>query len=118
VHFITLTQLAVLIPLFVVIDGAAGRGAAVSFGAGAAVAVLPQAWFGVVLFGLIRRRPLQHTTRVAYLAHGGRFLLSAAGFALVFALLRPISGLAVIAGFAVMWALHVAGAAVMLRKRS
>ncbi len=115
VHTITLTQVAVLLPLSVAIAWAAGQTSAVSFAAGAAVSILPQAWFALIVFGVRQRRPLQRAARSAYAAQAGKFVLSAVGFALVFALLRPIDAPAVFAGFGLMWILQVAGSARLVR---
>lgn len=115
VHNITLTQLAVLLPSLAVVAWLFDRTSAVSFAAGAAVSILPQAWFAVLVFGFRQRRSLQRAARGAYAAHAGKFLLSAAGFALVFALLRPVSAPAVFAGFGIMWTLQTVGSARLLR---
>ncbi|WP_162883983.1 ATP synthase subunit I [Chromatocurvus halotolerans] len=114
-HNITLTQLAVLLPSFAVVAWLFDRTSAVSFAAGAAVSILPQAWFAVLVFGFRQRRSLLRAARGAYAAHAGKFLLSAAGFALVFALLRPVSAPAVFAGFGIMWTLQTVGSARLLR---
>jgi len=45
----------------------------------------------------------------------GKFLLSVAGFAVVFATLRPIDGLAVFAGYLVMLAIQITGSWLLLR---
>jgi ATP synthase protein I len=45
----------------------------------------------------------------------GKFLLSVAGFAVVFATLRPIDGLAVFAGYLVMLVVQIIGSWMLLR---
>lgn len=115
VHMITLTQVAVLLPSTVVIAWTVDRTSAVSFAVGAAVSILPQAWFALFVFGARQRRPLQRAARGAYAAQAGKFVLSAVGFALVFALVRPIDAPAVFAGFGLMWVLQVAGSARLLK---
>jgi len=115
VHTITLTQVAVLLPLYIALAWAAGQASAVSFAAGAAVSILPQAWFAVMVFGVRQRKPLQRAARGAYAAQAGKFALSAVGFALVFALLRPIDAPMVFAGFGLMWILQVVGSVRLLR---
>lgn len=115
VHYITLTQLAVLLPSLAIVAGLSDSTSVLSFAAGAAVCILPQAWFAVLVFGFRQRRSLHRTSRGAYAAHAGKFLLSAVGFALVFALQRPVSAPAVFAGFGVMWTLQTVGSARLLR---
>ena len=116
VHSITLTQLLVLFPLLTAVAWFLDRSSAMSFAAGAAICVLPQSWFAVLVFGMRqRRRPLKDVARGAYAAHAGKFLLSAAGFALVFALMTPVNAPAVFAGFGAMWALQSAGSAWLLK---
>lgn len=115
VHVITLTQLAVLLPLLAVIAWVADHTSAVSFAAGGAVSILPQAWFALIVFGARQRRPLQRAARAAYAAQAGKFVLSAVGFALVFALLRPINAPVVFAGFGMMWVVQIAGSARLLK---
>ena len=115
VHLITLVQLVVLIPVVVFILWLADRVSALSFAVGAAVSIVPQAWFALVVFGVRRRRPLQRAAKSAYAAQAGKFVLSAVGFALVFALVRPVHAPAVFAGFGVMWVLQVLGSARLLR---
>lgn len=114
-HIITLTQLAFLLPSSVAIGWAAGSTSAVSYAAGAAISILPQAWFAYLMFGARRRRSLLRATKTAYAAQAGKFVLSAAGFAVVFALLRPIDAPALFAGFGTMWVLQVLGSARLLR---
>lgn len=115
VHYITLTQLAVLLPSLAIVAGLSDSTSVLSFAAGAAVCILPQAWFAVLVFGFRQRRSLHRASRGAYAAHAGKFLLSAVGFALVFALQRPVSAPAVFAGFGVMWTLQTVGSARLLR---
>jgi len=115
VHSITLTQLLILFPLLTTVAWFFDRSSAMSFAAGAAVCVLPQSWFAMLVFGMWRRRSLKGAAHGAYAAHAGKFLLSAVGFALVFALMTPVNAPAVFAGFGVMWALQSAGSAWLLK---
>lgn len=76
---------------------------------GGAIAVIPQAYFATRLF---RQRGAQAATRIAragYAGEVGKFFLSAAGFAAVFAGVRPIEGWAVFVGYGVMVVIHIAG---------
>ena len=116
VHNITLTQLAFLLPSLAIVAWCFDRSSAISFAAGALISILPQAWFAFLVFGVGRRRPIQRAAHGAYAAHAGKFLLSAVGFALVFALMKPVNALAVFAGFGWMWALQSAGSAWLLRR--
>lgn len=115
VHRITLTQVSALLPSCLLIAVFFDRESAVSFLAGGVVSVVPQAWFAVRLFGVKQRRSLQEAARTAYVSQILKFLFQALGFALVFALLRPLNAPAVFAGFCIMWALQVVGSARLLR---
>ncbi len=115
VYRITLVQLAVLGLLSIVIQALADTVTAVSFVGGAACSVVPQAWFALKLFGAGGRRGAEAAWD-AYAAEGGKFLLSTLGFALVFALMRPVEPLAVFGGFAAMLLVQVAGGFWLLRR--
>ena len=52
--------------------------------------------------------------RSSYAGEVGKFLLSVAGFAVVFALVRPIDGLAVFAGYLAMLAIQITGSWLLL----
>jgi ATP synthase protein I len=88
---------------------------AVSLVGGAACSVVPQAWFAVRFFRGGGRRGAEAAWG-AYAAQGGKFLLSTLGFALVFALLRPVVPLAVFGGFAAMLLVQIAGGVWLLRR--
>ena len=97
--------------------GLASRDPAVAYSAlfGGLVAVIPQAWFTHRVF---RRQGAQAATQIArasYAAEVGKFFMAVAGFALVFALVRPIIGWAVFAGYGVMLIVQVIGAWYLLR---
>ncbi len=114
-HRITVVQLAVLLAAWV---GLASwdKVVAHSFALGGLVAVIPHAWFAL---GVFRWRGSGFAQRAAYagfVAEIGKFALSVVGFALVFALVRPIAGGAVFAGFGAMLVLQVAGAWWLLRR--
>lgn len=119
VHNTVLAQLLVLGPSLIIVALWFDHTSMMSFAAGAAVAILPHAWFAVVVFGFRRRRSLQmgasRGAKRAYAAHAGKFFMSAAGFALVFAALRPISAPAVFVGFSLMWVLQTVGSVRLLR---
>ena len=91
---------------------------------GGLIAVLPQVWFACRLFPGGGAGAAQATTRSqahslarrGYAAETGRFVLTAAGFAVVFATVRPLSAGAVFAAFGVMTVIHLVGAWVLLRR--
>ncbi len=114
VHRITLAQLGVLVLLclpLAVFDVVS----AYSVACGGLIAIAPQAWFAAQAF---RHRGAGYARAIArrsFAGEIGKFLMSIAGFALVFALLRPINGLAVFTGFLLMWAIQVYGSWRLLR---
>jgi ATP synthase protein I len=114
VHRITLAQLAFLVPLCLAL-AAFNAVCAYSALSGGLIAIVPQAWFARSAF---RRRGASAAEAIAqagYAGEVGKFLLSAAGFALVFATVRPIDGAAVFAGFLVMLAIQLTGSWLLLR---
>jgi len=109
VHRITLAQLATLVPSCLLLWLALDETVALSAFCGGAIAVIPQAWFTAKLF---RARGARAATEIARSALGGamgKFLLSAAGFAAVFALLRPLEPVAVFAAYVAMLVVQVTG---------
>jgi ATP synthase protein I len=114
VHRITLVQLGVLGPLCLMLL-ASDEVVAYSVLSGGLIAVLPQAYFATLAFrwrGAKSARAIAHSS---YAGEMGKFLLSVAGFAVVFATLRPIDGLAVFAGYLVMLAIQITGSWLLLR---
>ena len=97
VHRITLAQLAILVPLCLLLL-ALDEVRAYSVLCGGLIAILPQAYFAVLAFRWRGARSAQSIARSGYAGELGKFLLSVAGFAVVFAALRPIDGPAVFAG--------------------
>jgi len=116
VYRITLFQLVVLVPVALVLSGWNAIYAQ-SFAAGGLVAVIPHWWFARGVFRWQGAQRARHSVRAGYAAEIGKYLLSVAGFALVFAGLRPISGGAVFAGFGAMLAIQIAGAWWLVRCR-
>ncbi len=114
VHRITLAQLVILsivcLPLAAYAPVLAG-----SFAAGGLVAIIPQAYFALQAFRSRGAGSARRIANASYAGEVGKFLLSAAGFALVFATLRPIDGLAVFAGFLAMLAIQITGSWLLLR---
>ncbi len=93
VHRITLAQLAVLLPACLVLLTMDGKAVACSVLCGGLVAVLPQAYFALRAFRWRGANSAQAIARAGYSGEVGKYLLSVAGFALVFATVRPIDGL-------------------------
>lgn len=117
VHRITLAQLALLVPLCFLLL-AIDEVCAYSVACGGLVAILPQAWFA---FQVFRRRGAGVARTVAGAGSAGfiaKFLLSATGFAVVFAMVRPIDGLAVFAGYLAMLVIQLFGSWVLLRQQA
>ena len=116
IHRITLAQLAFLVPLCLVL-AAFDRVCAYSVAAGGLIAVLPQAWFARMAFRRSGARAAKAIARSSYAGEVGKFLLSGAGFAVVFATVRPINGPAVFAGFVAMLVLQIFGSWLLLRRQ-
>ncbi len=115
VYCITLAQLVVLGFLSLATLLVADAAVTVSLAVGGACHALPQAWFAFQVFERGERRGAGPAL-VAYAAEAGKFLLSAASFALVFALLRPVVPLAVFGGFVAMLLVQAAGGIWLLRR--
>ena len=115
VYCITLAQLVVLGFLSLATLLVADAAVAVSLAAGSACHALPQAWFAFQVFERGERRGAE-LALVAYAAEAGKFLLSALGFALVFALMRPVVPMAVFGGFVAMLLVQAAGGVWLLRR--
>lgn len=114
VHRISIVQAAVLLIFWA---GLAGwdETAAMSFGMGGLVAVIANAWFALGVFRWQGAGVAQQAARSSYGAEIGKFLLAVAGFALIFAKLRPIEGWAVFAGYGVMLVIQIVGSWWLLR---
>jgi len=82
---------------------------------GGLVAVVPQAFFALRTFRYRGAQSAHAMARAGYSAEIGKFFLSCVGFAMVFALLRPIDGAAVFAGYVAMLMLHIFGSWWLLR---
>jgi ATP synthase protein I len=85
---------------------------------GGLLAVIPQAWFAHKVFSRQGARAVKQIARASYAAEIGKFFMAVAGFALVFALVRPIVGWAVFAAYGVMLIVQVIGAWYLLRTAS
>jgi len=83
---------------------------------GGLIAIVPQAYFAALAFRWRGARSARAIARSGYAGEFGKFLLSAAGFALVFAVVRPISGPAVFAGYLVMLLAQITGSWLLLTR--
>ena len=114
VHRITLAQLALLGSLclcLVVFDDVC----AYSVLSGGLIAIVSQAYFALLAFRWRGARSAGAIARSGYAGQVGKFLLSGAGFAVVFATVRPIDGLTVFAGYLVMLAIQITGSWLLLK---
>ena len=114
-HRITLVQLAVLVPLYLLLlvyDGVWAYAAA----CGGLIAIVPQAYFAALAFRWRGAGSARAIARSSYSGEIGKFLLSVTGFAVVFATVRPINGLAVFAGYLVMLAIQIIGSWLLLSR--
>ncbi len=115
VHRITLAQLAVIVPLSLITWLLVDPVTAYSLLSGALVSILPQAWFASIAFRRRGAQRAQQAARLGYAGEMGKFLLSVAGFALVFAAVRPLNAPAVFAGFLCMLGIQIYGSWRLLR---
>jgi ATP synthase protein I len=113
-HRVTLAQLLVLLLIWLGL-GSWDPDVAHSALLGGLVAVIPQAWFTHRVFRRQGAQAAKQIARASYAAEVGKFFMAVAGFALVFALVRPIVGWAVFAAYGVMLAIQVIGAWYLLR---
>ncbi len=82
---------------------------------GGLIATLPQAYFAARAFRWRGAQSAQAIARSSYAGVVGKFMFSAAGFAALFAIVRPINGLAVFAGYLVMLVIQIAGSWLLLK---
>ena len=87
-----------------------------SLAAGGLIAIVPQAYFAHLAFRWRGAKSARAVARSSYAGEIGKFLLSVAGFAVVFATVRPISGLAVFAGYLAMLAIQIIGSWLLLTR--
>lgn len=116
VYLISLAQLGMLSVLclaLLLID----KVLAYSVALGGLIAIGPQAYFANRVFRFRGAKSAKQMANASYGAEVIKFVLTAAGFACVFALVRPIDGLAVFAGFIGMLVIHSVGALLISRRR-
>ena len=111
----TLIQLVLLLMVAPVTVLLAGVSSAVSLTSGALCALVPQAYFAVRI-AAAGTRSAQHAARAGLAAEGGKFLLSAVSFALVFAVLQPARPGLVFLGFGVFWVIQIIDGVRLLRQ--
>ena len=115
VHRITLAQLVLLPLLCAGLWLLRGQVSAVSVLCGGLVAILPQAYFAARAFRWRGASAARQIARASYAGEIGKFILSVAGFALVFAAVRPIEGAAVFIGYLAMLLIQIIGSWLLLR---
>jgi ATP synthase protein I len=115
VHRITLTQLALLALLCLGLL-AFDKVVAYSVLCGGLIAILPQAYFATLAFRWRGARSARAIARSSYAGVMGKFLLSIAAFALVFAAVRPIDGPAVFMGYLTMLVTQITGSWLLLTR--
>ena len=115
VHRITLVQLVLLPLLCAGLWLLRGQVSAVSVLCGGLVAILPQAYFAARAFRWRGASAVRQIARASYAGEIGKFILSVAGFALVFAAVRPIEGAAVFIGYLAMLLIQIIGSWLLLR---
>ena len=114
VHRITLAQLACLVIICLVLM-AFDKVCAYSLASGGLIAIVPQAYFARRAFRWRGASSARAIASSSYAGEIGKFVLSVAGFAVVFAMVRPIDGLAVFVGYMAMLAVHITGSWLLLR---
>ena len=114
VHRIAVAQLAVLVPMCLLLS-TGGKVQAYSVLSGGLIAILPQAYFAARVFRRTGAQSARAISRASYSGEIGKFVLAAAGFAIVFAAVSPIDGLAVFVGYLIMLAIQITGSWLLLR---
>ena len=115
VHRITLAQVATLTSLCLILL-ADDKVVAYSVMSGGLIAIIPQAYFAMLAFRWRGALSARAIARSSYAGEAGKFVLSITGFAVVFALVKPIDGLAVFSGYLVMLSLQIIGSWLLLRQ--
>ena len=115
VHRITFLQLALLISLCLCVL-AFDIVLAYSVLSGGLIAIVPQAYFALLAFRWRGARSARAIARSSYVGQLGKYVLSIAGFALVFAVLRPLNGPAVFVGYLSMLSTQIIGSWLLLTR--
>ncbi|MEH6580614.1 MAG: ATP synthase subunit I [Halioglobus sp.] len=114
IHRITIAQLAILMPLCMLLLSE-DQVRAYSLLCGGLIAILPQAYFAARVFRRTGAQSAQAIARASYSGEIGKFALTAAGFAVVFAAVSPVDGLSVFIGYLIMLAIQITGSWLLLR---
>jgi len=109
VYKITIVQLLILLAASLLLS-ALDLVVAYSLVLGGLVAVMPQAYFAVRVFRHRGAKSANAIAKSSYRGEIGKYVLSTAGFALIFALIEPVNALAVFVGFFAMLAIQIIGA--------
>jgi len=111
-----LSQIAVTVALVLLAQLTAGSDSALALLYGAACALLPQLFFALRMQAATNAGAAR-AARLGMLAESGKFLIAAAAFALVFAVLEPARPGLVFAGFGLLWVVQVFEGVRLLRQR-
>ena len=114
-HRITVAQVAILVLLGAGLYYLGRPVVAESLFLGGLIAVLPQAYFTWRVFRHAGAQAASRIAQASYVGEIGKFFLAVAGFALVFAVYRPLAAWAVFAGYGAMLFIQVAGSWLLLR---
>ena len=82
---------------------------------GGLTAILPQAYFASRVFKRSGARAAEQIAHTSYAGEVGKFFLTVAGFAAIFAVVRPVEAWAVFATYGVMWVIQVTGTWLLLK---
>lgn len=110
----TLTQSLLVVIVFPPAWAGLGRAVAISLLCGAVCALVPQGFFALRM-AAASRHSAARAARLALLAEGVKFLLGAALFALVFAVIQPAHPGLVFLGFGALWLVQSIGAIRLLK---
>jgi ATP synthase protein I len=116
VYKITIVQLLILLAASLLLS-ALDLVVAYSLVLGGLVAVMPQAYFAVRVFRHRGAKSANAIAKSSYRGEIGKYVLSTAGFALIFALIEPVNALAVFVGFFAMLVIQIIGAWLLLTPR-
>lgn len=111
----TLSQLIIVIVVLPIAYVLVGKIATLSLFCGAMCSVVPQGYFAYRMTKA-SRESAPKAAKQGLAAEGGKFLLSAAGFAVVFAVIKPSQPGLVFVGFAAMWLVQFAATVYLLRR--
>ena len=114
IHRITVAQSVVLVMLCLIVQ-LIDWVQAYSVLSGGLIAILPQAYFAARVFRRTGAQSAKAMARASYSGEIGKFVLTASGFAVVFASVNPINGLAVFTGYLIMLVIQITGSWMLLK---